>query len=76
MFGIYHALIWEPGLAFLLPIGSNLLLCDRLNLILILPRTMVVVEVRPLAEVFQFPLGTCSLCDDTLDNSVRLIFFF
>jgi hypothetical protein len=37
---------------------------------------VVIVKIRPLAEVFRFPLGTGTLCDDALDDFVGLVFFF
>jgi hypothetical protein len=76
MFRIYHALIRELGFTFPCPIGINLPLRDRLDLILTLPRAVLVVEICPLAEVFRLSLDTCTLCDDALDDLVSLAFLF
>jgi hypothetical protein len=76
VFRIYHALIRELGFTLPCPIGVNLLLRDRLDLILTLPCTVLVVEICPLAEVFRFSLDTRTLCDDALDDLVSLAFLF
>jgi hypothetical protein len=76
MFRIYRAFIRELGLTLPRPICINLLLCNGFDLILALPRAVLIVEVCPLAEVFQLPLGTRTLCDDALDDFIGLIFLF
>jgi hypothetical protein len=53
-----------------------LLLGNGLDLILALPRTVFIVEVCPLAEVFRLAIGACALGDDALNDFVGLVFFF
>lgn len=71
-----YALVGELGLSLTLTIGRDLLLSDRVDLLVKLPGAVVVVETHPLAEVLHITTAGLAMGDDTLNVAVGFEILF
>lgn len=63
------------ALGFSMPIGSDLIFGDRVDILLKLPSAMFIIETLPLAEVLHVTICCFSVRNDALDSAECVKFF-
>ena len=70
---VWRTLVWELRFCLAFPERVDLFLGNRTNFVLQLPRTVLIVQVIPLNEVFDLVICVLALGNDALDSLPGLI---
>ena len=64
---VRNTLVREFGFYFPLPVGRDMLLCDRIDIFLKFPSAMIVVKSLPFAKIFHIAIDSFSVRNNALD---------